>query len=278
MIYASAFITNILLILSILLFRNGILEFDIQIYSALMLSLSPPPIILPIFNVGAFAVVYFVLAPHISLHISDDERIKCIHLTDRWEQFKSIPTLSEYELGTLLFVLCLLYSMLHALAHSLSHCVRCRCAILKHLWKTFYFDSFSPPSIHKNFLYLLFYFDEVRGINNIRHREGEKEKLESVHFKVLPFLIFSTTDANVQQVCILWKSRNTIKSVSIVSTRQKIIGNNCQCLSSFCIKLNEIEIHERWSKINQTKRTWKRRNTQIHQEPHNQEDIQMVET
>lgn len=31
------------------------------------------------------------------------ERIKCNHLTDRWQQFKSISTLSEYELGNLLF-------------------------------------------------------------------------------------------------------------------------------------------------------------------------------
>lgn len=33
------------------------------------------------------------------------EWIKCNHLTDRWQQFKSIPTMPEYELGNLLFAI-----------------------------------------------------------------------------------------------------------------------------------------------------------------------------
>lgn len=122
MIYASAFITNILLILSIL---YTISKWILQVWNSDLFGFSvhsPHSTILPIFVVliqtaiaiaitiyaiCCFPIVLYIVCfacAEILPHIFDDERIKCIHLTDIWKQFKSIPTLSEYELGTLLFV------------------------------------------------------------------------------------------------------------------------------------------------------------------------------
>lgn len=65
------------------------------------------------------------------------ECIKCNHLTDRWEQFKSIPTLTAYELGNLLFC----YSALSRLLFTIFS-----------TWKTFSIGYFFCVAHHQYLL------------------------------------------------------------------------------------------------------------------------------
>lgn len=98
------------------------------------------------------------------------EWIKCNHLTDRWEQFKSIPTLTEYELGNLLFCYSVLFFALSSLFST--------------TWKNFFYRLFllccpskspHPPNKHHlltkkvHTLFALFQLVEA-----ISERESEK--------------------------------------------------------------------------------------------------------
>lgn len=62
------------------------------------------------------------------------EWIKCNHLTDRWKQFKSIPTLTEYELGNLLFYYSFFCSSsFHYLPHTKNFSHRIFFVVVAHL-------------------------------------------------------------------------------------------------------------------------------------------------
>lgn len=129
MIYAPTFITNILLILSILLFQNGFRSWKCRFFIFFALSLS---LFLPLVTPSIREQYHSqrCLESSMSGVQTSKERngeevcgvsycstfhmmewIKCNHLTDRWKQFKSISTLAEYELGNSLFCYSVLFGL-----------------------------------------------------------------------------------------------------------------------------------------------------------------------